>query len=40
MPIMLFDLLLNVEMPDNCWHFNTYEQEKIHAQLSLAGNVL
>ena len=29
-PIMLFFLLLNV----NCWHFNIYEQEKFHAQLS------
>ena len=30
-PGMLFFPLINV---NNCWHFNIYEQEKIHAQLS------
>ena len=30
---MLFFLLINVKMP-SCWHFNIYEQEKFHAQLS------
>ena len=40
-PKMLFSLLINVKMPtikcynaNNCWHFNIYEQEKFHAQLS------
>ena len=44
-PRMLFFLLINVKMPTivgiltfmsrkNCWHFNIYEQEKFHAQLS------
>ena len=28
---MLFFLLKNA---NNCWHFNIYEQEKFHAQLS------
>ena len=26
--------LLNVKKANNCWHFNIYEQEKFHAQLS------
>ena len=30
----LFFLLIQVEMPTNCWHFNIYEQEKFHGQLS------
>ena len=34
-PRMLFFLLINDKMPTkNCWHFNIYGQEKIHAQLS------
>ena len=33
-PIMLFFLLQNVKNANNCWHFNIYEQEKFHAQLS------
>ena len=39
-PRMLFFLFTNVKMPTiagilkNCWHFNIYEQEKFHAQLS------
>ena len=41
-PRMLFFPLINVKMPtivgiltaNNCWHFNIYEQEKNHAQLS------
>ena len=31
---ILFFLLMNVKMPNNHWHFNIYEQEKFHAQLS------
>ena len=30
---IVFILFINV---NNCWHFNIYEQEKIHAQLSWA----
>ena len=36
---VVFILLLNVKMPtivNNCWHFNIYEQDKLHAQLSLS----
>ena len=36
---MLLFLLINVKMPttfNNCSHFNIYEQEKFHAQLSWA----
>ena len=32
-PIILFFKLINVKI-NNCWHFNIYEQEKFHAQLS------
>ena len=35
MPKMLFFQLINVKMPTNCWHSNIYEQEKIHAQVSM-----
>ena len=32
---MLFFLLINVKMPTIvCWHFDIYEQEKFHAQIS------
>ena len=35
----LFILQINVKMPtmlnaNNCWHFNIYEQDKFHAQLT------
>ena len=29
-----FILLINVKMPTIVWHFNIYEQDKFHAQLS------
>ena len=36
--LTLLFLLINVKMPTvvgiYCWHFNIYEQEKFHAQLS------
>ena len=35
---VVFIMLINVKMPTivgNCWHFHIYEQDKIHAQLSL-----
>ena len=35
-PKMLFLSLINVKMPTIFWHFNIYEQEKFHAQLSWA----
>ena len=33
-PRMLFFLLINVKMPAIVWHFNMYEPDKFHAQLS------
>ena len=36
-PRMLFFPLINVKMPTvvgSCWHFNIYDQENFHAQLS------
>ena len=34
---VVFLMLINVKMPTiNCWHFNIYEQDKFHAQLSWA----
>ena len=33
-PRKLFFPLINVKMPTICWHFNIYEQENFHAQLS------
>ena len=33
-PRMLFFLLINVKIPAFCWQFNSYKQEKAHAQLS------
>ena len=30
-PVLLFFLLINV---NNCWHFNLYEQEKVHIHLN------
>ena len=31
---MLFFMLMKCYNANSCWHFNIYEQEKIHAQLS------
>ena len=27
-------LLINVRNANNCWHFNIYEHDKLHAQLN------
>ena len=32
--VVVFILLINVKMPTICWHFNIYEQDKFHPQLS------
>ena len=29
-----FSLLKNVKNANNCWHFNIYEEDKFHTQLS------
>ena len=36
---VVYIMLINVTMPtksdaNNCWHFNIYEHDKFHAQLS------
>ena len=35
-PRMLFFPLINVKNANNGWHFNIFERENFHAQLSLA----
>ena len=32
---VVFILLINVKMPTNFWHFNNYEHDKFHAELSI-----
>ena len=31
LPEVVSIMLINVKMPTICWHFNIYEQDKIHA---------
>ena len=31
---VVFIMLINVKNVNNCWHFNIYEQDRFHAQLS------
>ena len=34
----IFCIMLRTNMKNNCWHYNIYEHDKFHAQMSFALN--